>query len=144
MAQRSQTRQSTVPGQRAVWLALGLAATASVVWLLLLGQASEEPRATWANDDAVEQHDQESIAGFVPIRLGAATVPVIVAALPLAARNHRRIATCVRGSAAGLLLLWVLFLAFGGGALYFPAAVAMGIAALLAQSDTVPQHESDN
>lgn len=142
MSHRSHTRQSTVSGQRVVWLALVLAATASVVWLLLLGQGSEEPRATWADGYGAEQHDQEDIAGFVPVRLGAATVPIIVAALPLAARNHRRIATYVRGSATALLLLWMLFLAFGGGALYFPAVVAMGIAAVLAQSDTVPEHAS--
>jgi hypothetical protein len=68
-------------------------------------------------------------------------VPVVVAAAPLLARR-RRPAIVARGVSAGLLYLWVLFLAFGGGIFYIPSAVLMVIAAVLAGRKPAPDASS--
>ena len=62
-------------------------------------------------------------------------VPAVVAAVPLLVRR-RRPPIVARATAAGLLFLWVLLLALGGGILYIPSAGLMVIAAVLAGSDT--------
>lgn len=62
-------------------------------------------------------------------------VPIVIAAVPVFIRR-RRLAIVARAIAAGLLFLWVLFLAFGGGLFYLPSAGLMAVAAILGTTPT--------
>ena len=114
-----------------------LALAASLFMLLALGVTTETGVATSAGDSSIVRGSEDAIPVSVA-SVVAFSVPVVVAAVPLLAMRRRKIALGLRIASTGLLFLWVLFLAFGGGIFYLPAAAAMAVAAALAAGSDHP------